>query len=220
MVFTVQGLTGWEASAPLAEETKDPRRNVPLSVMLSIVIIGSFLVIVFWGVITGFGNDADAVVNSRDLPALGLAHRVWAWRVDHHPVRLPQQRGRGDALPAPTWAPACGTVMARSGSFPKALATVHPEHKTPPTPSWSRCSSTSWPASMSARCGIRRPASSWLPASLLVLAVTFAYIWANIGVFLFYWREKRDEFNWILHFVFPVVSAASPDLRDLQVVPR
>ncbi len=77
VVFTVQGLTGWEASAPLAEETKNPRRNVPLSVYLSIILIGTFLVIVFWGVITGFGNDADAIAKSPELPALALAHRVW-----------------------------------------------------------------------------------------------------------------------------------------------
>ncbi len=29
VVFTVQGLTGWEASAPLAEETKDPEAERP-----------------------------------------------------------------------------------------------------------------------------------------------------------------------------------------------
>ncbi len=33
VVLTVQGLTGWEASAPFAEETKDPKRNVPRSVI-------------------------------------------------------------------------------------------------------------------------------------------------------------------------------------------
>ena len=29
VVLTVQGLTGWEAAVPLAEETENPRRNVP-----------------------------------------------------------------------------------------------------------------------------------------------------------------------------------------------
>ena len=129
-MFTVQGLTGWEASAPLAEETKDPKRNVPLSVMLSIVLIGSFLVIVFWGVITGFGNDADAVVNAPVLPALALAHRVWG---DLWIIVLFAFLNSVAAVCI-----ACANVgtrmwysMARSGSFPKALATVHPKHKTP-----------------------------------------------------------------------------------------
>ena len=48
IVFTVQGLTGWEAPVPLAEETTKPRRNVPLAIMISIAIIGSMLVLVIW----------------------------------------------------------------------------------------------------------------------------------------------------------------------------
>jgi amino acid transporter len=34
--------------------------------------------------------------------------------------------------------------------------------------------------------------------------VIFVYVMANVGVVLYYWRERRQEFNWILHFVFPV----------------
>jgi amino acid transporter len=207
VVFTVQGLTGWEASVPLAEETQDPRRNVPRSVMLSIVIIGSFLVIVFWGVITGFGNDADAVVNSPDLPALALAHRVWGggWIIILFAFL--------NSVAAVSIA--CANVgtrmwysMARSGSFPASLAKVHPVHKTPTN-------------AILVQLGLNIVAglyvgAVWDPQTgfflatglLLVLAVSFAYIWANVGVFLFYWREKRSEFNWILHFVFPVASTA------------
>jgi amino acid transporter len=206
VVFTVQGLTGWEASAPLAEETQDPRRNVPLSVMLSIVIIGSFLVIVFWGVITGFGNDADAVVNSPVLPALGLAHRVWGglWILILFAFL--------NSVAAVCIA--CANVgtrmwysMARSGSFPQALAKVHPVHKTP-------ANAILVQMALNIVAGLY-VGTVWDPQTgfflatglLLVLAVSFAYLMANLAVFLFYWREKRDEFNWILHFVFPLVSS-------------
>ena len=207
VVFTVQGLTGWEASAPLAEETKDPRRNVPLSVMLSIVIIGSFLVIVFWGVITGFGNDAEAVTASPELPALALAHRVWGggWI-----ILLFAFLNSVAAVCI-----ACANVgtrmwysMARSGSFPASLAKVHPTHRTPTNAILVQLAlnivaglyvGTVWD-----------PQTGFFLATglLLVLAVSFAYLMANLAVFLFYWREKRDEFNWILHFVFPVLSSA------------
>jgi amino acid transporter len=39
---------------------------------------------------------------------------------------------------------------------------------------------------------------------VLVISVIFIYIMANLGVLLYYWRERRHEFNWIYHFVFPV----------------
>jgi amino acid transporter len=207
VVFTVQGLTGWEASAPLAEETKDPKRNVPLSVMLSIVLIGTFLVIVFWGVITGFGNDANAVATSPDLPALALAHRVWG---DFWIVILIAFLNSVVSVSI-----ACANVgtrmwysMAKSGSFPTALAKVHPVHKTPTNAILVQLV-------LNVAAGLY-VGFVWDPQTgfflvtglLLVLAVSVAYLLANVAVFRFYWIERRDEFNWILHAVFPVASSA------------
>jgi len=205
VVFTVQGLTGWEASAPLAEETKDPKRNVPLSVILSIVLIGSFLVIVFWGVITGFGNDADAIAKSENLPALALAHRVWGagWIVILFAFL--------NSVAAVSIA--CANVgtrmwygMARSGSFPKQLAKVHPVHKTPGNAILVQMA-LNIVAGLYVGFVFQPDTGFFLVTGLiLVLAVSFAYIAANAAVFRFYWTEHRSEFNWILHAVFPVVS--------------
>ncbi len=205
VVFTVQGLTGWEASAPLAEETKNPRRNVPLSVLLSIVLIGSFLVIVFWGVITGFGNDPAAIAKSPDLPALALAHRVWGagWVILLFAFL-------NSALAVQI---ACANVgtrmwygMARSGSFPKQLAKVHPVHKTP-------TNAILLEMVVNAVVGLYvgfvfKPDTGFylMTGLILVLAVSFAYIFANAAVVRLYWMEHRSEFNWILHVVFPILS--------------
>ncbi len=205
VVFTVQGLTGWEASAPLAEETKNPRRNVPLSVLLSIVLIGSFLVIVFWGVVTGFGNDATAITGSTELPALALAHRVWGagWIIILFAFL-------NSALAVQI---ACANVgtrmwygMARSGSFPKQLAKVHPVHKTP-------TNAILLEMVVNAAVGLYvgfvfGPDIGFflMTGLILVIAVSVAYIFANVAVFRLYWTERRGEFNVILHALFPVVS--------------
>ena len=39
---------------------------------------------------------------------------------------------------------------------------------------------------------------------VLVIAVIFIYVVANVGVVVYYWRERRSEFNWFLHFILPV----------------
>jgi amino acid transporter len=207
VVFTVQGLTGWEASAPLAEETRDPRRNVPLSVMLSIAGIGTFLVIVFWGVITGFGNDAEAVATSPVLPALALAHRVWG---DLDFIVLFAFLNSVAAVCI-----ACANVgtrmwysMARSGSFPSALGKVHPVHKTPTNAILVQMALNIGAGLVGGYIWGADISFFLLVGLVLVLAVSVAYLMANLAVFLFYWREKRDEFNWILHLVFPIVSSA------------
>ena len=207
VVFTVQGLTGWEASAPLAEETRDPKRNVPLSVMLSIVIIGSFLVIVFLGVISGLSNDATAIADpTAVLPALRLAKNVWG---DADIIILFAFLNSVAAVSI-----ACANVgtrmwysMARSGSFPSAMAKVHPVHKTPTNAILAQMFLNLGMGVLGLILFTPDVAFFFFVGLVLVLGVTVAYLLANVAVFMFYWREKRDEFNWILHFVFPVVSS-------------
>ena len=43
---------------------------------------------------------------------------------------------------------------------------------------------------------------------VLVLAVILIYVAANIGVVKYYWTSARQEFSWLLHFVFPLGTSA------------
>jgi len=207
VVLTVQGLTGWEASAPLAEETRDPKRNVPISVMASIVIIGSFLVIVFWGVITGFGNSADAIAaTAPELPALALAHRVWG---DGWFIIMFAFLNSVAAVSV-----ACANVgtrmwysMARSGSFPKALAKLHPVHKTPTNAILVQMALSIVSGLFVGVVWGSDVGFFFATGIVLVLAVTVVYILANAAVFRFYRNEHPSEFNWLLHLIFPVISS-------------
>lgn len=209
VVFSVQGLTGWEGAAPLAEETADPRRNIPKAVMLSIVVIGGFLVISYWGQIVGYGiGNPKGIAGSSELPALVLAHRFWggAWVILLF------------AFLNSTLAVCLATAnvgtrmwygMARNGSFPAALAKVNPAYKTP-------VNAILVQMVLSLVVGIGSGIAFGADVSyffvdglILVLAVGVVYIMANIGVFLFYRREHRDEFNVFLHVVFPLISSAA-----------
>jgi amino acid transporter len=207
VVFSVQGLTGWEAAAPLAEETRDPKRNVPISVLASITLIGVFLVIVFWGVITGFGiNNVQEIIDSTELPALTLAHRLWgdAWILILFAFF---NSVLAVCLATANVSTRMWYGMARSGSFPKALAKVDPTHKTP-------VNAILLQMCLSLACGLG--VGYWLGPDvsfffvdglILVLGVTVVYLIANLAVFMYYWRERRAEFNWLLHAVFPLVSS-------------
>jgi len=209
VVFSVQGLTGWEAAAPLAEETNDPKRNIPRTVMLSIVLIGTFLVFSYWGQIVGWGiADPKGIASSSELPALILAHRFWdgAWLILLF------------AFLNSTMAVclACANVgtrmwyrMAQTGSLPSALARTHARYKTPTIAILVQLA-----ISLSVGIGVGiafGPSVSYylVDGLVLVLAVAVVYIMANLGVFLFYRGERRPEFNVMLHVVFPVISSAA-----------
>ena len=204
IVFTVQGLTGWEAAVPLAEETENPRRNVPRATMASIVIIGLMLVLVIWGQVIGWGvNNLSKLISSPELPALVIAHRVWGtlWFLA---LIAMFTSVFGASLACQNVATRMWFGMGRSGVLPAAFGRVHPVRKTP-------TAAVTMQFVLSAVLGLL--GGWWLGPNklfiltlgfVLVIAVIFIYVVANLGVVRYYWREQRAHFNWILHFVFPV----------------
>lgn len=204
IVFTVQGLTGWEAAVPLAEETENPRRNVPRATMWSIVIIGLMAVLAIWGQVIGWGvNDLGKLPTSAELPALVIAHRVWGglwWLV----LLAMFTSVMGASLATQNVATRMWFGMGRSGALPASLGRVHPVRKTPTL-------AVTTQLALSLVLGL---VGGWLLGPdrvfililgfVLVLGVIFVYVIANAGVVLYYWREERSNFNWIYHGIFPV----------------
>lgn len=204
IVFTVQGLTGWEAAAPLAEETSNPRRNVPWAIMISILIIGSMLVVAIWGQVIGWGtNDLKSLINSPEIPALTIARRIWGslWFLA---LIAMITSGIGASLACQNVATRMWFGMGRSKVLPASFAKLDEKHKTPTV-------------AVTAQLILSLVLGLVLPLLLsptemfilsvgfvLVIAVIFVYVVANVGVLVYYWRERRSEFNWFTHFILPV----------------
>jgi amino acid transporter len=202
----VQGLTGWEAAIPLAEETSNPRRNIPWAIIGSILVLGALLVVAYWGQLVGWGvNDIGGLVKSGPLPAFVIGQRVW-----------------GDAWPITMFAAFTSTIaasiacqnvatrmwygMARQGALPSVVAKIHPTRKTPVVAIVIQLA-------MGLLMGLLVPALigpdvNWFLVSgfLLVLAVILVYALSNLGVILYFWRERRSEFNWFFHFALPFAT--------------
>lgn len=207
IVLAVQGLTGWEAAAPLAEETRDPKKNTPRSVILAILILGVFLVFTYWGVITGFGVDnIKGIQTSADLPGLALARKDWGagWWL----ILL--------AFLTSTFAVTLATAnvstrmwyaLGRNGAFPKLFAKVHPTYKTPTNAIYAQMILTLGSGLIAGWIWNSQVAFFLLSGLVLVIGVAFVYIAANIGVTVYYWRDRRSEFNWLWHAFLPVLSS-------------
>ena len=208
VVLTVQGLTGWEAAVPLAEETENPRRNVPRAIMASIVIIGVMLVITIWGQVIGWGtDDLKNLTSSSELPALVIAHRVWGgvWWLT---LLAMITSAWGASLACQNVATRMWYRMGKAGVLPASFGNVHPVRKTPTTAITAQFI-------LSVLLGFVLPA--WIGPMeffifslgfVLVIAVILIYIAANIGVVKYYWTEARSEFHWFLHLAAPVVTSA------------
>ena len=209
VVFSIQAFTGWDGAAPLAEETANPRRNVPRAVIGSILILGVFLVIVEWGIMVGWGTKSVASIpTSPEFPALVLAHRFWggAWffmlLALFSSVMAVSQAANN--VSTRMW-----FGMARAGVLPRQLTKVHPKYKTP-------VNTILLQFTLSVIFGLGfgfwlHPdvAFNLLQGLMLVIAVIVVYSMANLGVFRYYWTERRGEFNWFMHAVIPLVTTAA-----------
>ncbi len=219
-VFAIQAFTGWEGSAPMAEETEDPRKNVPRALIGSVVLFGIFIVIVQWGVMSGWGtNDYKALATASPLPGIQLAQKFWG---DFWGILLIMLCSSVVAVSI-----ACANVGTRmwyrmgvDGAFPKWFAKVHPTRRTPINAilaQWVLAILTvlgftalayyATPTSAGGQTMVQAYQNQYYFDGYLIGYVVLAiYTLGNIAAFMLYWNERRSEFNWILHGLFPLLS--------------
>jgi amino acid transporter len=207
IVFSIFAYSGWEAVAPLAEECKDPRRNVPRALIGSVLVMIVFLVLTVWGYLIGIGTDDVAKIKASEaFPVFELAKRVWgkAWVLG--PLAM-----LNSALAATAACFNGGTRtwygMARSGSLPQALAKVHPLRKTPDNAIHLMLGCQLLSALLVVVLTPGAALQAWVFA--LTLGLITMYVLANLGVIKYYATEARAEWNIVKHALWPVISTLS-----------
>lgn len=208
VTFGLLSLTGWEAAAPVAEETENPRRNVPRALLYSVTIMGVFFIFCSWGLLVGWGtNHVSTFATSTQLPAFVLGKQFWggAWII----VLLAIINSTfAICLSSATVATRMIYAMARAGALPRTLAKLHPTHKTPVNAvGLLLVVSVTVGLFLGLRTGTQN--EYFMMGLVFVLATTWAYVMANIGNFRYFYRERRSEFNWFLHLVCPIIGTAA-----------
>lgn len=82
--LAVFAYVGWENSAPLAEESRDPRRTIPRTVVLSIAIVMVVYFIAAYALVTGFAGWQGSLAGMKSIgtlasPYLTLASHYAPW---------------------------------------------------------------------------------------------------------------------------------------------
>ena len=207
VVFSIFAYSGWEATAPLAEESRNPRRNVPLGLLGSVIAMIGFLTFTVWGYLVGIGTDqVGTIASAKEFPVFTLATRVWGGLWILAPLAM-----LNSALAATAACFNGGTRtwygMARSGSLPASLGRVHPRRKTPDNAIHLMLAFQLVGGGLCAVFGAAAVFPTW--ALTLTLGLIVMYVLANLGVVRHYLTEARAEFNPITHLLFPALSTAA-----------
>jgi amino acid transporter len=207
VVFSIFAFSGWESTGPLAEESKHPKRNVPIGLVGSVIILMIYFVFVTWGYLVGIGVDrVGSIPTATAWPVATLAERVWsgAWvfllfALLNSVIAVSIACFNGGTR---TW-----YGMGRSGVLPSALGKVNPKHKTPVNAIHTEVAAQVLAFACVLIWGAEDVFFTW--ANAFTIGLVLMYILANIGVVKYYWTEARDQFNWLLHLIIPVVASAA-----------
>ncbi|QNN54110.1 amino acid permease [Nocardioides mesophilus] len=119
--------TGFEAVANLGEETRNPKRDLPLG-LLGTLLICTFLYVGVSAVLTGMVNYTDINEGAPISSAFEDVGLGWAATL----VGIAALAGLTSVILVDLVAMGrIGFAMARDGLLPKGLAKVHPKHGTP-----------------------------------------------------------------------------------------
>jgi amino acid transporter len=207
VVFSIFAFSGWESTGPLAEESKNPKRNVPIGLVGSVIILMIYFVFVTWGYLVGIGvHKVGSIPSAAAFPVATMAQRVWggAWvlllfALLNSAIALSIACFNGGTR---TW-----YAMGRSGVLPKMVGKVNPARKTPVNAITLQVGVQVVAFVCVLIWGVTDVFFSW--ANAITIGLVFMYVLCNIGVIRYYLTEGRPQFNPLLHVVVPVVASAA-----------
>jgi amino acid transporter len=206
---------GWENSAALAEETGNPRRNVPRAVFMSIALMGATYLLLAFSTVVGFHDDGKAL-GSASIPFITVAHGVAAGL-----AFIAYLAGMTSTLGVLIAAvnSQCRLIFnaGREGLLPRWIGRVHPTRLTPVNAIITFIAIASviiagWAlghliggstGSLSAQNYFNE---SGTMGTILILVV---YFLANLALPFYYRKYRPSEFSIVKHGVLPVLGMAA-----------
>jgi amino acid transporter len=215
MVFSILSFAGFEGAAVLGEETHNPRRNIPIALLSTVIGSGLFFVFVAYSEVLGFGLGRIKDLAASEAPLNYLALRFASPRLA---IALDV------AVAASCFSSVLGPLSAAGrilfaigrGGLSERLAAVHPVHGTPG-------SALALPTLLSMLGYVL-----WAPfvgaadyyafsSTIGVLALILVYIGVGAAEIVESWRERRVL--WSLSCVLAPVLLLWVLYRNLIPVP-
>jgi amino acid transporter len=194
---------GWENSASLAEETKDPRRNVPKAIFASILLMALSYLVFMYATVVAFNYNVKAL-SAAQVPFIDAAQSIsgilalLAYIAGFTSIMSSMIAGSNSQSRLIFNA-------AREGLLPSWLAKLHPKRHTP------------W-VSFLAFVGIALAISyifGWNVepvtffgeiATLGTILISLTYLVSNLALPVYYRRHHRDQFSLVKHLILPLLG--------------
>ena len=203
---------GWENSAALAEETGDPRRNVPRAVFLSVALMIVGYVLFAYATVTGFKYNGTAL-GAAAIPFINVSHDIASWLALFAYI-AGMTSTLGVLIAAVNSQARLIFNAGREGLLPRWLGKVHPVRRTPVNAMFAFIGIATviivvWAlAHLIGGTGGEMNAINFFTESstmgtILILVV---YFLSNLALPFYYRRYRPQEFSVVKHAVLPVLG--------------
>lgn len=205
MVFSILALSGFEAPAPLAQESRRPGRLIGLAVNFSLIAIGIFYVFTSYASAIGWGTGDMAAFAANPNPFYALGRAVWGgfWWLA---VLALINSIIGSGMACTNAVSRVMYTMGKAGTLPARFGAIHPVHQTP-----------AFAIAFTQVAGIvavglvgflLRPEDIFgFLGTIETLAVIILYIMANVALTFYVRREHRNDFSIWQHAINPWFGA-------------
>src|SRR5271154_1462360 len=203
---------GWENSAALAEETGNPRRNVPRAVFMSVGLMTVTYLLLAYSTVSGFRDNGTALGNSA-IPFITVAHGAVAF-LAFFAYLAGMTSTLGVLISAVN--SQCRLIFnaGREGLLPRWIGRVHP---TRPTPLNALITFVGIAGAITLVWAL----GHWIgghgnslsalnfffeSSTMGTILILFVYLAANVALPFYYRKYRPAEFNIIKHVVLPAIG--------------
>ena len=204
-VFTILAFGGFEGAAPLAEETRNPRRTIQRAVLLATLLIGALYVFTTYAVDIAFGPSKFATFTTGTGAASweGMARSLYGifWFFVFLAIvnSTIANSNAGINVSSRT-----GFALGRIGALPRQLAVLNVKHRSPVT-----AIVVAFVATIAVTLGLGLHYTPTVAFTMvgtgIVILLVAVYILMNAAC-IGYFARKRTGFNWFSHAVIPVLG--------------
>ena len=207
MIFAMMTFMGFESAATVAEETSDPKKNIPRAIWGSVVGMGLFYIIVTYSMSIGFGSHngdefaksilamdylASTYVGDWLRIAVAIAGIVSAFAI---------------SLALNNAAVRVIYAMGREKVFPSKLGITHKKYATPVHAINAVGILTTIIALLMGFIFGPYPVGYGMLGSFGTLPILLLYVLASISLIMFIRKNHRDEFSLWSHGIAPIIGA-------------
>ena len=196
---------GWENSASLAEETENPRRNIPRALITGTLAIGIFYIFLAYATTVGFKMDANALGASR-LPFIdGLKASAPSLLIVAYIAGVTSILGSLIGL-----VNSQARILfnsGREGLLPEFLGKIHPQHQTPHWAMWTfLIIAVLLILGFSLLGGIAPLNYFGYAGTLGTIPIILTYMLTNLALPVYVIRYHRRELDVLRHILLPVTG--------------